>query len=134
VRVLPRRGKPEKFTMEFQDGMLVVVPNDPEPNEAEAKGENLSKQVAEEIEWYQEMARAGKTDPTKRWWTVQDQERKFGQSPATADRHVKDALTKGFIILKPGKKIRKGGANQYQWNQSTANSEWVEHPVDDLDL
>ena len=133
VTVAARGAREEKFTLEFQDGMLVVVPNDPEPNEAEAKGRKLAKHVAEEIEWYQKMAREGKTDPAKEWWTVQDMARELGRSPATAAQHIGDAITKHFIIMKSGPKPR-GGKNSYKWNEVAANPEWVEHPVDDLDL
>ena len=67
VVVESRRAKKEKVTMEFQEGQLVVVPDDPEEQDT---GSALSRQTADEIEWYQVMAQKGKTDTEKRWWTV----------------------------------------------------------------
>jgi hypothetical protein len=118
VQIEPRHAKAEKLTMEFQDRLLVVVPD--EPDETEDKGKKLSEQVAREMEWFE-----GKARTAKPYFTVQDLETKFGISHPAADRHIKDAVAKGCLVKKPGKKTGKGGANEYRWNESKTNPAWV---------
>jgi AAA domain len=130
VKVLPRRAKSEKFTMEFQDGLLVVVPDD--PNEQTEMGGKLSKQISAEIDWFQAQARLAKTDPTKEWFTATDMEDAVHVPYSTVKRHIKEKhLPKKHIRRRTGPHVGKGAAEQYQWNASKSNPIWVDQQAQD---
>ena len=122
MTVMPRNAKEEFFTLGFNRGQLEQVPD---------IKDDATENPSEEIEWFQAQARLAKTDFTKKYWTVLDMERALNMSHATADRHVKDAVTKGHIKAKPGKPIGKGAAKQYQWNATKTNPLWVAQQAQD---
>lgn len=116
--VLLRHEAAERFTVEFQNGQLVLV-SDNEINDEE------NDAVFAEIQWFKEQARLAKDDPTKEWWTLLDFQRALNIPHATAQRHVDDELTKNHIRLKAGKRVGTK-AKQYCWNESKTNPLWVE--------
>jgi hypothetical protein len=112
-----RNAPDEDFTLEFQDGLLVPVKD--EPNES-----GITDDSQLDIAWYKERARLAKTDPMKRWWTVLDFHRGRGISESTALRRVKHDHAKGHINEKPGKKVGRGGTHLYSWEESESNPIW----------
>lgn len=124
LTVVLSNGPSERFNLGFVDGCLEVQPDTPKGNV-----NNLASRLAdEEITWFKEQARLAKTDTTKRWWTILDMERALHVPHASADRHVKDACTKQYIVRKRGttKGRGRGGAAEYCWNESANNPLWVE--------
>jgi hypothetical protein len=115
--VLLRNGPAEKFTLEFQQGQLVQIPDIEESDEVDS--------ASAEIEWFQDQARRAKNDSTKKWWTVLDMARALKMAPSTSASHIRDELTKKHIRRRPGKKVGKGAAAEYQWNAAKANPLWV---------
>lgn len=122
--VLLRNGKAERFTLGFDCGQLVQIPDITE-DEADS--------ASVEIQWFQTQARLAKDDPTKKWWTVLDMGRALNIAHSTAERHVKDEHAKSHIRRRPGKKVGKGAAAQYQWNESKENPIWVAQSKQDAD-
>ena len=114
--VILRNGNAEHFTLGFNHGLLEQVP-DIEESEMDS--------ASNEIEWFQTQARLAKTEPAKTWWTILDMERALTLSHSTAKRHVADEYTKHHIRRKTGKKVGKGAAAQYQWNESKENPIWA---------
>ncbi len=113
-----RNAAPEDFTLEFQDGILVVVPNEPEDTKFD-DDEQL------DLDWYKTRARLARKDSTQKWWTVLEFARSRGISPASAARHVDHDCAKGHITQKPGKRTSgKGGAHMYCWNETDTNPLW----------
>ncbi len=125
MTVMPRHGDDEFFTLGFENGQVVQVP-DFEDNAA-------VDSPSEEIEWFQAQFRLAKTDPTKDWWTILDMQRALQMPHSTADLHVKDAFAKKYIRAKSGKTVGKGMAKQYQWNTSKSNPIWVAQQVQDAE-
>jgi len=120
--MIPRNGKSEKITLEFNHGQLERIPD---------IVEDESEHTSTDIEWFQTQARLAKSDPTKRYWTVLDMHEAIGMAPSTVAKHVGHALSKGHIRVKPGKKVGKGAAAQYQWNASDSNPLWVVQQAQD---
>jgi len=119
LTVVLRNAQAEKFTLGFRDGQLEVTPDEPE-------GESSDLAAAEEIEWFQAQAKLAKSNPEKKWWTILDMERAFHLKHATADRHVKDAYAKKYLVQKPGSKNGRGLAKEFRWNESKTNLLWVD--------
>jgi ABC-type oligopeptide transport system ATPase subunit len=124
----------DEFTLKFVDGLLEIEAynhDDDADNEKSNDGRSsrLSKQTAAEVEWFQEMARS-----ENRWFTVQDLEEKFGISRASANNHVNNALAKGFIVLKPGKKVGRGGTALHRWNDNPVSNEWIKNSESELSI
>jgi hypothetical protein len=115
VFVLLRNGPPEKFDLMFEPTGRLVANQHVEQ----------SRREPEEITWFKVQALMAKEDAGKKWWTIQDMERGMGMSYATAQRRVRDALTKLHIVKKPGPKVGRGAADQYGWNESESNPLWV---------
>jgi hypothetical protein len=115
--VLPRNAPAEKFQLIFQGGRLVKDNYKPEE----------SRPTPLDVKWFKDQAAAAKSDDLKKWWTAMDMELGMGCSRATAARRIQNALTKRYIIIKPGPKA-KGGASQYCWNESADNPLWQEGP------
>jgi hypothetical protein len=109
-----RNGPDEDFTLEFQGGLLVPIADDPEESV-------VTDDSHLDIEWYREQARRAKTDPTKKWWTIRDFEvgRKMTYTPAST--RVKHDHAHNHLIKKSGRKMGKGGASLYCWNESETN-------------
>lgn len=126
LTVEPRNAAPEEFTCEFQDGQLVVVPDD-------EVGEEENDNAFAEIQWFKEQARRAGKDPEKKWWTALDFQRTFHLSHATAQRHLDDELTKNHIRIKHGKK-KPHGAKQYCWNESETNPIWEQETQEQVDV
>jgi hypothetical protein len=119
LTILPRNAKAEKFSLEFQNGRLVVVQPETRPDVI------FKPKRAREITWFKQQAEEAKTDVTKEWFTVTDFVEALEVPQSTAAKHIADALTKGFIKIKTGPKVTKWAAEQYQWNESDSNSLWV---------
>jgi hypothetical protein len=117
--ILPRNGKSEKVTLEFNRGQLERIPD---------IVEDESDNPSEEIQWFQKQAREAKTDSTKQWWTVLDMKRALKLPYSTAALHVNDELTKRHIRRKPG---RGRKTKQFQWNDSKTNPVWLAQQVQD---
>jgi len=122
--MLPRNGKSEKLTLEFNHGQLERIPD---------IIEDELDSPSTELDWYQTQARLAVSDPTKRWFTVSDMKKALHLSHATAARHIGDALAKGFIKTKPGPKVGKGAAEQYQWNETETNPLWIAQQAQDAE-
>lgn len=117
--VLPRQAAAEKFNLKFDAGLLVPAPD------LEESGEMSS--ASKEIEWFQLQAHWSETDIQKTWWTALDFERALDMAHSTAERHLADAVTKKYLIRKPGHKKGSGGAHEYRWNATASNPLWVAH-------
>jgi hypothetical protein len=102
---------------------LEVRPDVPE-DAIQNKGATL------ELDWYKQRAREGKDDPNKRWWTIVDMEEALGLPHATADRHVKNAYVKKWVVKKRGDKQGKGAPAEYRWNDSDTNPLWVKEQAE----
>lgn len=120
LTIYPRNAATRKFTLGFADGQFEIQPDPVEVAHGEPK-------TVLEIDWFKKMARLGKTDPEKKWWTVVDIGEALNWSSATADRHVKNANTKRWIVKKAGAKAGRGRgrAEEYRWNESESNPLWV---------
>ncbi|MGB8801397.1 MAG: CHC2 zinc finger domain-containing protein [Candidatus Acidiferrales bacterium] len=117
--VMMRHENAEKFTLEFQFGLLVEVPDD-EVNNQPATDTLLAK-----ITWFKEQAQRAKEDPSKRWWTVLDFRQAMAMKHTAAQEILDDCLAKNLIRIKPGKKRGKGGAKMFCWNESKTNTIWL---------
>jgi hypothetical protein len=124
LTVTLRNAPTEKFTLAFVDGCLEVQPDGPE----EISSSSVETHILREIDWFKKQARLAKNDPTKKWWTILDFERALNLPHATADRHVNDACTKKFVVVKSGTKRGRGrgGVAEFCWNESDSNPLWVE--------
>ena len=98
----------------FKDGKLVE----------DEQTTREQKVAAPEIQWYRTRALEGKTDPTKKWFTVLDLARGLQISEDTARRWTNDAVAHNYIRIKRGKK-RESKARMYQWVESATNPLWV---------
>jgi hypothetical protein len=106
MAVLLRNAPAEEFTLGFEDGQLVQVPNIDE-DEAE---QGVS--AAGELRWFEQQIN---------WWTILDVARAFSMGESTAYRHVNDAWTKDILVKKTGPKTGKGHATMFKWNWESNN-------------
>lgn len=120
LTIYPRNSATRRLTLGLVDGQLEIQPDPVETVHKEHK-------TVVEIDWFKKMALLGKTDPEKKWWTVVDIEEALSWSQSTADRHVRNAHKKRWIVKKAGAKAGRGrgGAEEYQWNDSNTNPLWV---------
>jgi len=126
LTIEPRNATPEKFILDFVDGVLEVQPDDPEDDGREEQA-NDEDQENTKIAWYKTQARLAETDPTKDWWTILDMERALGMPSSTAYKHVRHDNAKRHLERKHGKKQgTRGQAAEYRWNASKTNPKWVE--------
>lgn len=121
LTVLPRNAPAESFVMVMKRGRLELQTEEDRRN---AGGRD------QEIQWVRAQARAAKTDPTKKWWTVLDMEQALDIPRTTAYRWAQHACAKDHITEKPGKKGRSKAA-LYRWNDSKTNPLWIEHEEND---
>ena len=110
VDVELRNAPSETFNLVFKDGKLVE----------DEQTTREQKVAAPEIQWYRTRALEGKTDPTKKWFTVLDLARGLQISEDTARRWTNDAVAHNYIRIKRGKK-RESKARMYQWVESATN-------------
>jgi primase/DNA polymerase family protein/AAA domain-containing protein len=122
LTVMLRNAPAEKFFLKIQDGLLEP---DPDAREENAE-EEVSEQESREIDWYRTQARLAKTNPAKTWFTIMDMERALHLKHSTADYHVKNHRTKGYLKQKSGKRGGRGSAAEYCWNESKTNPLWTE--------
>lgn len=123
LHVESRNAAEEDFTFEFQDGVLVQIPNEPEDDGTVSDG---LRSIEADIRWYKERAQLAKTDPSKKWFTRLDFQHERNYSESTAGKHVAHAQTKKHITQKCGKRKGQGRAAEYRWNESKTNPLWVE--------
>jgi hypothetical protein len=112
-----RNAPDEDFIMEFKDGLLVQIADEPESESGIFDDSQL------DIDWYKEQARLAEKDSAKKWWTVLDFARGRCISESTALRRAKHDLVKGHINEKPGKKGRSG-ARLFCWVERDSNPIW----------
>ena len=99
LSILPRNSSPEKYHLVTgANGRLVL--DDSQEDEPRENG----------VAWFREQK--------DRWFTAVDYENETGASPATAYRHVNNAVSRK--ILKPGRKIH-GKHRVFQWNSGQNN-------------
>lgn len=108
MSVLPRNAPAETFKLVFDRGKLIL----------DTETVNQPKEPVE-VTWFKHQALEAEQNPSKKWWTALDMERELDMAHRTVYRRIADAVAKGHITEKPGRK--KGRAAQYCWNDSYTN-------------
>ena len=108
MSVLPRNAPAETLKMVFDRGKLIL----------DTETVNQPKEPVE-VTWFKHQALEAEQNPSKKWWTALDMERELDMAHRTVYRRIADAVAKGHITEKPGRK--KGRAAQYCWNDSDTN-------------